>query len=799
VKKNLVILVADYPNPHGEPFLENELKILAKDFENIYLIPKLYLFDSDNIGFENQKQLYLPKNAILTPLVLTKPSVFSKLKFLFSFNFYFEILLAKFKHKSNLSISLIKLILYYLNSTSIIEKALVEIIKLNNINSSNTIFYSYWCDEGALALANLKKKKNISDFVTRLHGWDVYFERHEQRFLPFREVIFNYASLILPISNDARKYLLDKKMSVHPEKIITSRLGVAGINEINRNLKDNNEVHIITISHINRVKRLDRLIDALSKVTNFNVVWHHIGWGHEANEKEFRIQINEALLQNKNVKVLIHGEFTNKQVAHFLENTRIDVLVNCSENEGIPVSIMEAFSAGIPSVAFNIGGIPEIITHGRSGLLLKDEEGNHSMQLFEAIKSFLTMPQEEYDLYSKNAKFVWKLNYNKETNYRQLSNLLYNDTLPTLKVLSCNQCLVDSELYPSIVIDKFGVCNVCRIVEKKNDNLALLASSNHIDVMLDSIKASKSGKYDCIIGISGGVDSAYLALKAREWGLNPLLVHIDNGWNSELAVFNIQTLIKELNYDLYTVVINWKELRDVVRSFFKASVIDIDWANEMCAQAALYQVCNKFGLKYILTGHQIATEGWMPDNIVHYKLDLINFKAIHRKFGEKKLKTYPTIGFLKTYYYERIKKIQYVSPLDYIPYNKEEVKKELIEKFGWRDYGQKHFESIFTRFYQAYVLPKKFKVDKRRFHYSASILSGQMTKEDAISILSSNEYIDSGQVKVDMEFIIKKLGFSREQFQTILNTPPKSHFDYPSLLNFRKKLKKAKDVLRNTW
>ena len=799
MKKNLVILVADYPNPHGEPFLENELMIISKDFNHIYIISKNKSTHNNENKNNNNNNLFLPPNADVLQLDLTKKNLLLRFKHLFSWYFIYELFLARFKHKSKLSISLIKLVLYYLERSKLISKEIQDKIKVNEITVENTIFYSYWCDEGALALAHLKRRKKINDFVTRLHGWDVYFERHLQKFLPYREVIFNYAKFILPISNDARKYLLDKHMSVHPEKIITMRLGVQSITRVNRTKKDNSELHILTISHINKVKRIDRLIDALQQIDDINIVWHHIGWGNPDFEKQIKNELTDKLSTKENISVIFHGEFSKEEVITFLEQSRVDVLVNCSENEGIPVSIMEAFAVGIPAIAFNIGGIPEIIEHAKNGFLLDDTQGNHANQLGLAFKHFYHMSTEEYLNYSNSAHLTWKEKYNKIKNYQFLSSILSEECISPTNKQNCIQCLVDSELYPSIVIDKYGVCNVCRIVEKKNDALKQLSEDNHIVDLIASVKSCKVGKYDCIIGISGGVDSAYLALKAREWGLNPLLVHIDNGWNSELAVFNIQTLIKELNYDLYTVVINWKELRDVVRSFFKASVIDIDWANEMCAQAALYKVCNKFGLKYILTGHQIATEGWMPDNIVHYKLDLINFKAIHRKFGEKKLKTYPTIGFMKTYYYERIKKIQYVSPLDYIPYNKEEVKKELIEKFGWRDYGQKHFESIFTRFYQAYILPKKFKVDKRRFHYSASILSGQMTKEDASSILSSNEYIDSGQVNEDMEFIIKKLGFTSEEFQTILNMPPKSHSDYPSILNFRNKLKKVKDVLRNTW
>ena len=797
MKKNLVILVADYPNPHGEPFLENELKIISEDFAEIFIVSKS---NKTNFTEENSgEKLFVPHNAKLLQLNLTKSSLILKFLFLISYKFYYQLFLARFKHKVSINLSLIRLVLYYLETSRLIELKLNQEIRKNNISTKNTLFYSYWCDEGALALSQLKKKKKINEFVTRLHGWDVYFERHIQRFLPFREDIFNYATFILPISNDARKYLLDKKMSVHPEKIITSKLGVKSLNEKNRILKDSKSIHLLTISHINKVKRLDRLVDALTEINGIEITWHHIGWGFPDFEFELKKQIQEKLSNNKLIHVKLHGELSKSEVVDFLENQRIDVLINCSENEGIPVSIMEAFSAGIPAIAFNIGGIPEIIENGTTGFLLDDAVNDHVLLLKNAILSIYHMPYEEYEYFSKNAKFKWQDQYNKSINYTFLSKLFQDQKKSGSHILSCKQCLVDSVLYPSIVIDKYGICDVCHIVEQKNENLNKLTDGNHINHLINEIKLGKKGKYDCIIGISGGVDSAYLALKAREWGLNPLLVHIDNGWNSELAVFNIQTLIKELNYDLYTVVINWKELRDVVRSFFKASVIDIDWANEMCAQAALYQVCNKFGLKYILTGHQIATEGWMPDNIVHYKLDLINFKAIHRKFGERRLKTYPTIGFLKTYYYERIKKIKYVSPLDYIPYNKDEVKKELIEKFGWRDYGQKHFESIFTRFYQAYLLPKKFKVDKRRFHYSASILSGQMTKEDAIHILQSNEYIDSGQVFEDMDFIIKKLGFTKEEFETILLQKPKSHFDYPSLLNFRKKLKKFKDAINNTW
>ena len=193
----------------------------------------------------------------------------------------------------------------------------------------------------------------------------------------------------------------------------------------------------------------------------------------------------------------------------------------------------------------------------------------------------------------------------------------------------------------------------------------------------------------------------------------------------------------------------------------------------------------------------MATEGWMPDNVVHFKLDSLNFRAIHKRFGERKLKTYPVIGFLKTYYYEKIAGIKFYYPLDYIEYNKEKVKLELVEKYGWKDYGQKHFESIFTRFYQGYILIKKFKIDKRKFHYSASILSGQLTKEEAMKLVASNEYVESGQMEQDKEYVIKKLGFTPSEFEEILNATPKLHTDYPSVINILRKLKKIKNVIQN--
>ncbi len=800
-RKNLVILVADYPYGTGEPFLEDEIKVLEKDFEKIFLL-HTSLKEIRNTEFE----LYKPENVQIYSLYKNDITINISNKFfqILNFRFIYEILLARFKHKIKLSTNLFKVISNYWASSKKGINAINKFIESEKIDLNETVFYSYWCDIHAISLARIKNKRPELNYITRLHGWDLYFERHQVNFLPFRELIFNNAEKILPISNDGRKYLLKNKLSIRPEKIITSRLGV---DDFEINVKYKNEfielnldgsLSILTLSHINQVKRLDRIVEVLKSIDVINIVWHHIGYGFEPYESQFIELVNKELDEKSNITYHLHGQFTKQQVKFFLVNTPIDCIINCSDTEGIPVSLMEANSAGISSIAFDIGGIPGIVYDQINGMLLKFNPEKNIENLRNAVISFHNLSRETKLKFSKNAKQIWKEEFNNETNFKELSNLIKNPHCSFNKVTICKQCLITNDIYPSIVIDKYGICDVCAVVEEKNKKIQKQKEENYLDTLLKEIAASKKEKkYDCILGISGGVDSAYLALKAKEWGLNPLLVHIDNGWNSEIAVFNIQTLIKQLDLDLYTVVIDWEEIKDVVRSFLKASVIDIDWANEMCAQAALNKVAKKFGVKHILTGHQMATEGWMPDNVVHYKLDSINFRAIHRKFGERKLKTYPVIGFFKTYYYERILGIKYYYPLDYIEYNKEVVKTELVEKYGWRDYGQKHFESIFTRFYQGYILIKKFKIDKRKFHYSSSILSGQLTKEEAINLINSNEYQLSGQLAQDKEYIIKKLEFTEQEFEDILNAQPKNHGDYPSIINVIKKLKKIKNVIQN--
>lgn len=792
-KETLVLLVADYPNPSGEPFLEDELKVISNDFNRIYVL------QTNSTSLFSDKQMFLPPKAVVLSIKakVTQSLLFKILPFL-NFSLWYQVFLALVKHRVGFSFSLIKTISYYLVESSKNKKVLKEFIKTHEIDLNSTIFYSYWCDIYTFALARLKVKNNDLHYVTRVHGWDLYFERHKESFLPFREFIFKHADRIFPVSQDGRKYLLDKRLTRDASKIITSYLGVSSFKlnpryneDFSRSSHDSfSEIHILSLSHINQIKRLDKILDALCLFDpRFTFVWHHVGWGEFEFEETFRALVQDRISSKPNLQVYFHGRYSKAEVKNFLENTSIDFIVNSSDTEGVPVSLMEAAAAGIPAISFDVGGIPAVLKNGYNGFLIQSSFGNSVDALYDMIVRFIGLSPASRKLMSDNAITLWKSAFDQEANFSLFSSILRHSGDYAPIYLECSRCLVNNKVHPHLVLDKYGVCDICTIIDSKNKQIKDQIDNNYLENLFEKIQdKGKNKQYDCIIGISGGVDSAYLALKMKEKGMKPLLVHVDNGWNSEIAVSNIEKLITQLGFDLYTVVIDWEEIQDVVKSFMKASVIDIDWANEMCFVSSLYKVARKFGVKSVLTGHQISSEGWMPETVVHYKLDLINFKAIHRRFGTIPLRTYPTIGYVKTYMYQKIFGINYYFPLDYLGYDKEDAKKELIQKYGWRDYGQKHFESIFTRFYQAYLLPRKFGVDKRIFHYSSLIASGQLEKQAALKLLEDRTYFDSGQFDEDKVYIQKKMGFTAQEFEFILASPPKSHFDFPSILTLKKKI-----------
>lgn len=302
-----------------------------------------------------------------------------------------------------------------------------------------------------------------------------------------------------------------------------------------------------------------------------------------------------------------------------------------------------------------------------------------------------------------------------------------------------------------------------------------------LDALVAEIKADGEGKpYDCIVGVSGGVDSTYLILQAVKLGLRPLAVHFDSGWNSELAVDNIHNIVTNLDLDLYTHVVDWREMRDLQLSFFKASVANCDVPTDHAFGWVAYKQAEKYGVKYILSGANLASESILPQSWGYNASDAKHVAGIHRKFGSVPLKTYPLMGLFKRHiWYPYMRGIKTVKPLNLMPYRYDEAKKAITEEVGWRDYGGKHYESVFTRYFQGYYLPKKFGFDKRLAHYSSLILSEQMTREEAIALLETENYPERLR-KQDHEFIAKKLGLTVEELDAIYDLPPRDYTDYPN-------------------
>lgn len=338
---------------------------------------------------------------------------------------------------------------------------------------------------------------------------------------------------------------------------------------------------------------------------------------------------------------------------------------------------------------------------------------------------------------------------------------------------------------PHITFDQAGVCNYCteyldrcgHVLYDRADQKDL-----RLKVLLENIKKTGAGKrYDCIVGVSGGVDSSWVLVRAIELGLRPLAVHMDNGWNSELAQHNIATLVQRLGVDLYTHVIDWQEYRRLMQSFFDSDVIDVELLYDNAALAVNHQAAAKYGVRYILSGNNSATEGMtMPEGWNWLKFDKKNIKAIASKFGKMGLSTFPAIGTLDFFRFRFINRIRWTSILDLMPYNKAEVLQQLQDKYGYKPYPYKHYESIFTRFYQGYILPTKFGVDKRKLHLGTLVASGQMNRESALADLDKIPYPDEAQLHEDRQYFLKKMGWKDSDLEIYLARPGIAHDKYPT-------------------
>jgi N-acetyl sugar amidotransferase len=338
---------------------------------------------------------------------------------------------------------------------------------------------------------------------------------------------------------------------------------------------------------------------------------------------------------------------------------------------------------------------------------------------------------------------------------------------------------------PDIVFGENGWCNHCSGWFQRSNFYALPLDerTRRLSNLAEEIKRRGHGKdYDCIIGVSGGVDSSFVAIKVKELGLRPLAVHVDNGWNSEKAVGNIKRILDPLQIDLYTVVLNWKEFRELQLAFLRASTPDSEIPSDHAIVATFYNATDKHHVGYYLSGINSRTEGIHVREWSQGHLDRRYIQGIYKRFTGKRLKHFPLIPVPTLVRNIVMHRPKAVYLLDYLDYDKQSAKQTLMEKYGWEDYGGKHYESMYTRFYQGWILPHKFGYDKRRMHLSTLICSGQITRDEALKEISAPPYPPEW-IEPDTAFVIKKLGISRQEFDSIMVAPKKRYSDYPNLQN----------------
>jgi len=337
----------------------------------------------------------------------------------------------------------------------------------------------------------------------------------------------------------------------------------------------------------------------------------------------------------------------------------------------------------------------------------------------------------------------------------------------------CKRCVMDTS-DPEITFDENGICNHCHNFDEVTSKgwFPNEEGVHKLNAIIETIKNYGADReYDCIIGLSGGVDSSYMALIIQQYGLRPLVVHVDAGWNRELAVYNIEQIVKHCGYDLYTHVVDWGEMRDLQLAYLRAGVANQDVPQDHIFFSSLYHFAVKNKMKYVISGGNIATEGVFPASWHHSAMDATNLHAIHRKYGKVKLRNFKTINIFQYYlYFPFVYKMKTVRPLNFMVYNKAEALNVLQKNVGYKEYGRKHGESVFTKFFQNYYLPKKFGYDKRRPHLASMILSGQLSRDDALQGLEKPLY-DEGELKDDLAYIANKLQITTGELTDLIAAP----------------------------
>ncbi len=371
-----------------------------------------------------------------------------------------------------------------------------------------------------------------------------------------------------------------------------------------------------------------------------------------------------------------------------------------------------------------------------------------------------------------------------------------------LRAKVCTFCVMDDS-NPGVVFDAEGRCNGCRDAQARMpyEWWPGAEGKRRLDTMAEQLKAAGKGKpYDAMIGLSGGIDSAYLAhVAVRQMGLRVLAVHVDGGWNSEPAVCNIESMVRKLDIDLHTHVIEWQEMRDLQLAFLRASVLNQDIPQDHAFFSTLYRTAKRFGVRHFLSGVNFASESVSPPlQGSPTAIDGTHVRGVHRSKGQVPLKHFPVMGLSEYLWLTRVSgSLTILKPLNCLPYDKEAAKNELTRLYDWRDYGGKHHESRFTKFYEQIYLPRKYGFDKRRQHLSSLVVSGQLTRAQAVQQVEES-VVDAAAVRRDIRYVAKKLGIAASELEQLLAMPPKPHADYPNQLWIHGVLMGVRNWLRRT-
>jgi len=414
-RKYLIIVSASFPYGLKEPFLETELKHHALHFDKIYLlVPKIPKDQSHHFNFT------LPQNVIVAQFLYTIGfwERLMGIRFLFSFVFWKEISIVRNNYRLNLNRNIVKTILSTLIRADHFAVQLKKFLKVNRIPFHRTTCYTYWCNEYSLGIGNLRRKYTIAGAFSRVHNWDLYFERAPNHYLPLRSRIFKRLDAVFPVSEQTKQYILKKVPNTDADKLIVSYLGVEKIGEV-RPEKKGKTLKILSLAFLGKIKRIDLLIAALEQLEDFDVEWHHIGKGND--HLDIKQYAFNRLFNKANIRYVLTGDISKKEVYEYLNNNHFDALVNTSSYEGVPVSMMEALSFSIPIIGTNVGGVAEIIDNEKNGFLLSSDP--EPDEIIDRLKQLYAMSDEDYLMMRQQAYHTWQSRFNAESNY---SELIYN-------------------------------------------------------------------------------------------------------------------------------------------------------------------------------------------------------------------------------------------------------------------------------------------------------------------------------------------------------------------------------------